>query len=330
MRRLRSIVFISLFFLPLLSACTDRPNTTSLSDEDNTVPLRIVTLAPHLAELVYAVGAEESLVGVSAYSNFPQAVTELPQIGDAFLIDQERLLLLRPDMLLAWKSGTAAHTVDELRGRGYRVEVIATDALKDIAAALKTIGRLTGHAAKADSVAAEFLADINRMRTAAVYDDAIRVFYQVSSRPLYTVNGDHYISELIELCGGKNIFSDLGTLAPLVSEEAVLVRDPEVMIAGRISPDQLVLSEWQRWPALSANRLDNFFYIPADLLARPTPRLVAAGAMICALLQRARMHKAEQLVTSLVMPVPRTGEIMYGSDPITLPLRSRSAPPAGR
>jgi len=296
-RRWHLIAFISVFLLSSLSACIDRPDTTSLSGESNATALRIVTLAPHLAELVYAVGAGESLVGVSAYSNFPQAVTELPQIGDAFLIDQEQLLLLRPDVLLAWKSGTAAHTVDELRSRGYRVEVISTGGLYDIAAALKTIGQLTGHAVEANSVAAEFLADIDRMRNSHAYGDTIRVFYQISSRPLYTVNGDHYVSELIELCGGKNIFSDLGALAPLVSEEAVLVRDPEVMIAGRISADELVLSEWQRWPALTANILDNYFYVPADLLARPTPRLIDVGAMICAQLETARMNKARRVET---------------------------------
>ncbi len=294
MRRWRLIVFILVFFLALISACTDRPDATIQFDENNAAALRIVTLAPHLAELVYAVGAGKSLVGVSAYSNFPQAVKELPQIGDAFLIDQEQLLLLRPDVLLAWKSGTAAHTVDELRSRGYRVEVIPTGSLHDIADALKTIGRLTGHSSEADSVATEFLADLDAMSTSYAYGDAIRVFYQVSSRPLYTVNGDHYVSELIELCGGKNIFSDLNGLAPLVSEEAVLVRDPEVMIAGRLATDDRVLSEWRRWPALTANVLDNYFYVPADLLARPTPRLVEVGAMICAQLEEARTNKAER------------------------------------
>lgn len=294
MRRWHLIVFISVILLSLLSACIDRPDATSLSGESNAAALRIVTLAPHLAELVYAVGAGDSLVGVSAYSNFPQAVTELPQIGDAFLIDQEQLLLLRPDVLLAWKSGTAAHTVDELRSRGYRVEVIQTNGLDDIAEALRTIGRLTGHAIEADSVADAFLADIDRMRVTFTQDSTIRVFYQVSSRPLYTVNSDHYVSELIELCGGKNIFDDLGALAPLVSEEAVLVRDPEVMIAGRIAEDDAMLGEWRRWPTLTANVLDNYFHVPANLLGRPTPRLIAAGTMICEQLEKARANRARE------------------------------------
>jgi len=289
-RRWLPIAFVSACLL-LLPACTDTTEATSAADQSLPGKLRIVTLAPHLAELVYAAGAGELLVGVSAYSNYPEAVKTLPQIGDAFLIDQEQLQLLQPDILLAWESGTAARTVDELRGRGYRVEVIRTNGLNDIADALKTIGYLTGHSAEADSAAAEFLADIERLRVADAQKEAVRVFYQISSRPLYTVNDDHYVSELIALCGGENVFSDLGALAPLVSEEAVLVRDPELMIAGRFADGDEPLADWRHWPALTANALGNLFYLPADLLARPTPRLTRAGTMICEIMQEARQNR---------------------------------------
>lgn len=284
-----AIVSACLFFL--LPACTDTTEATSVAGKSLPGKLRIVTLAPHLAELVYAAGAGETLVGVSAYSNYPPAVKALPHIGDAFLIDQEQLLLLQPDILLAWESGTAVRTVDKLRRRGYRVEVIRTNGLKDIADALKTIGHLTGHSAEADSAAAEFLADIDQLRVADAQNETLRVFYQISSRPLYTVNGDHYVSELIALCGGANIFSDLGALAPLVSEEAVLVRDPELMIAGRFADGDELLDDWRRWPALTASVLDNFFYVPMDLLARPTPRLAEAGTIICEILEEARQNR---------------------------------------
>lgn len=284
----------NLFALFLLTACTDAIDPVTVSRSNDTHTPRIVTLAPHLAELVFSAGAGETLVGVSAYSNYPLAVMELPQIGDAFLIDQEQLFLLRPDFLLAWDGGTATHTVDELRARGYRVELVRTNSLQDIAAAVINIGALTGHEIEAESVAATYLADIEQLRKLNEHDDSIRVFYQIAARPLYTANGDHYVSELIELCGGENIFADLGALAPLVSEEAVLVRNPEVMIAGRLSDDAVSLEGWQRWPALTANVLDNFFYVPADLLARPTPRLVQAGKLICAALEDGRRNRALQ------------------------------------
>jgi len=277
----------------LLASCSDSTAPALPTSEVAREELRVVTLAPHLAELVYAAGAGASLVGVSAYSNYPAEVLGLPQIGDAFLIDQEQLLLLRPDILLVWKSGTAAHTVDALRERGYRIEMIKTRGLNDIAAALRTIGSLTGHEATANAAADSFTARIDALRIAPSDERAVRVFYQVSSRPLYTVNGDHYVSELIELCGGENIFSDLGALAPLVAEEAVLIRDPELLLAGQSADDDLVLSAWRHWPALAANVLDNFAYLPADLIARPTPRLAEAGALICAAISNVReaMHQ---------------------------------------
>lgn len=294
MRQPTVLKLFSYFIFVFLAACGGSPDSAEAPVDESEESLRIVTLAPHLAELVFAAGAGEMLVGVSAYSNYPDAVGELPHIGDAFLIDHEQLLLLRPDILLAWQSGTASHTVDELRARNYRVEQIRTNGLNDIADALRSIGSLTGREAQAESVAAAFVANIERLRESYAQGEPIRVFYQIASRPLYTANGNHYVSELIELCGGDNIFGDLGELAPLVSEEAVLVRDPEVMIAGRVDQEESPLSAWRRWPALSANIQDNYFYIPADLLARPTPRLLQAGEAICEVLQQARVNRAKE------------------------------------
>ena len=253
---------------------------------------RIVTLAPHLAELVYAAGAGEHLIGVSAYSNFPEEVSRLPQVGDAFSVDQEQLAVLRPDVLLAWDSGTPGHTVSELRNLGHRVEVLRTQRLADVAAALIAIGRLTGREEHAATVADRFRAGLERLRQQQRGSEPIRVFYQVSLRPLYTVNAEHYVSELIELCGGQNIFADLADLAPAVSEESVLARDPELLLAGRVHPGDQPLAEWRRWPALAANRFDNRFYVHADLIARATPRLTRAGEAICAWLEEGRRSRA--------------------------------------
>jgi iron complex transport system substrate-binding protein len=293
MRRAGAAVSISVFAFFLLLAGGVASETTTSTDGDRKTDIRLVTLSPHLAELVHAVGAGNMLVGVSAYSNFPASLTALPQIGDAFLIDQEQLLLLRPDMLLAWQSGTPAHAVRDLRNRGYRVETIQTRSLEDIASALKTIGELIGHENQAVSVAAQFARDLQELRVMHAQDDPIRVFYQISQRPLYTANSKHYISEIIEICGGENIFADLGELAPMVSEEAVIVRDPEVMIAGGIDAEDVAFAEWQRWPAMAANAQGNHFYIPADLLARPTPRLVQAATMICNVLDTARENRVQ-------------------------------------
>jgi iron complex transport system substrate-binding protein len=275
--------------------CSPAPGDGERRDHAQPPPgeLRIVSLAPHLAELVFAVGAGDLLVGVTAFTDYPESATALPLVGDAFSLDQEQLAVLKPDLLLAWKSGTAAHVIDELEKRGYRVELIETRGVDDVAFALEEIGRLTGHENEASEAAAEFKRGIEGLARRYRDSEDIAVFYQVSSRPLYTINGDHYVSELVEICGGRNIFDDLSSLAPLVDVEAVLARDPEAMLASDDSR-QDAFSVWQRWPELAANRYGNYFFLPANEIGRATPRLLQAGESLCQALDEARRNRRSQ------------------------------------
>lgn len=251
---------------------------------------RIVSLAPNLTELIYTVGAGEQLVGISAWSDYPSDVQKLPVVGDAFTVDQEQLALANPDLLLVWESGTPAHVVDELRSIGYTVAAIRTRSLDDVAEALIAIGELTGHSSQAAAAAASYRHELQALRSQYAGRAPIRVFYQVAARPLYTVNNEHYISELISVCGGDNIFKDLSKLAPTIDVEAVVDRDPEVMLASTDAGDDAFI-EWQRWPGLAANRLDNQFLLPADEIGRATTRVVVAGNAMCVALQQARANR---------------------------------------
>ena len=252
---------------------------------------RLVTLAPNLTELVYAAGAGDALVGVSAYSDYPPAALELPIIGDAFVVDQEQLAVLQPDLLLVWQSGTPAHVVDELRSVGYNVEVIRTRSLGDVASALRRVGELTGYDDSARRVATSFEENLQTIREKFAGLDDVRVFYQVSRRPLFTVNGEHYVSELIDLCGGSNVFADLNDLAPTIDVEAVVERDPELMLASSDAGED-AFAEWRRWPHIAANRYQNHFLMPADSIGRATPRLAAAGEVVCGAMQEARKRRS--------------------------------------
>ena len=270
----------------IVTACSEPKNTASVPKSAQ----RIVSLAPNLTELVYAIGAGERLVGVSAWSDYPREVLELPVVGDAFTVDQEQLALLEPDLLLVWESGTPAHTVDKLRAVGYNVKTIRTRGLHDIATAMLTLGELTGHRDGAAKAATEFRLQLQSLRDRYQERSAIRVFYQVSARPLYTVNGEHYVSELISICGGNNIFGDLNSLAPTVDVEAVVDRDPEVMLASTDAGDDAFI-EWERWPAIGAIQYGNQFLLPADEIGRATGRLIAAGNAMCIALQQARLNR---------------------------------------
>ena len=272
----------------MLAACSGPAADTVGIADDGT--LRVVTLSPHLAEIVYAVGAGDSLVGVSAYTDYPPAAASAPVVGDAYSLDQERLALLEPDLLLAWDTGTPAHVIDALRRRGYRVEVITTTHLNDVPSALIAVGALLGTPAQAASIASAFRRSFAELSDR--YRDAppISVFYQVDSRPLYTISGSHFVSDLIDVCGGTNIFASLDGLAPLVSVEAVLESDPEVILASS-DAGASAFDEWARWPGLAANRYDNRFLMPANHIGRPTPRLQRAAVAVCDALDEARSNR---------------------------------------
>jgi iron complex transport system substrate-binding protein len=255
-----------------LCACSEPARDTRQGGSSS----RIVTLAPNLAELVFAVGAGDQLVGVSAWSDYPRAVLELPEVGDAFMVDQERLAFINP----------------ELRKRGYRVETVRTRGLDDVAAALRRIGELTGRQEQADEAAEEFTAGLQSLREQYVDQPPIDVFYQVSARPLYTVNREHYVSGLIDICGGRNIFDDLDDLAPAISAEAVIDRNPEVMLASTDAGDD-AFALWDRWPSLAAIKHGNQFLLPADEIGRATPRLLIAGNAMCLALSQARANRSE-------------------------------------
>jgi iron complex transport system substrate-binding protein len=271
----------------LLCACS-KPASESTG---NDAAERVVAFAPHLSEMMFAIGAGDRLVGVSSWSDYPREVLELPEVGDAFSVDQEQLSLLEPDLLLVWESGMPAHTVDELRNRGYRVEVIRTRSLADVGTAMIRLGELTGRRATASEAAEQFRSTLDQL--ADQYRDAepIDVFFQISDRPLYTINREHFISEIIDLCGGRNVFDDLDEMAPSVSAEAVLDRDPEVMLAGTNLGDD-AFDEWARWPGLAANRYGNQFLLPDETIGRPIPRLAMAARSLCIALDQARLNRA--------------------------------------
>ncbi len=271
----------------LLCACS-KPAT----DSTRSGPAeRVVAFAPHVSEMMFAIGAGDQLVGVSSWSDFPREVLELPVIGDAFSVDQEQLSLLQPDLLLVWESGMPAHTVDELRSRGYRVESIRTRNLADVGTAMIRLGELTGRLATAEVAAGQFTDALARLSEQYRDAEPINVFFQISDRPLYTINREHFISEIIRLCGGRNVFDDLDDMAPSVSVEAVLDRDPEVMLAGTNLGDD-AFDEWARWPSLAANRYGNQFLLPDETIGRPIPRLALAGRSLCIALDQARSNRA--------------------------------------
>ncbi len=249
--------------------------------------LRIVSLAPNLTELAYAAGAGEALVGTVEYSDYPAAAQALPRVGDGWRVDTEQLLALRPDLVLAWPSGTPEDTITRLEGLKLRVVPIPTYRLADVPAALRKIGRMAGTSAVAEPAALKFESQVERLRERYSRERTLSVFIQIDDEPLYTVNRRHVISEVVELCGGRNVFADLPQIAPTVAVEAVLAREPQVIL----STDDTIadpMSYWRRWPSLAAVRAGTIYSLSADTLARSTPRLVEGLRATCEALRDAR------------------------------------------
>jgi len=251
---------------------------------------RIVTLAPHLAELVYAAGAGDRLVGTVAFSDQPAAARELPRIGDAFRVDYEQLLALRPDLVLAWKSGNPAPVLDRLRGLGLRVVGFEPVTLDDIGSQIVAIGELAGTAGPAGQAGREWAAGLAALRTRYGGARPVTVFYQVSPQPLVTVTDAHFIGQALALCGARNVFGALPGLTAVVGREAVVMSRPElIFVSGLATPGAgAVGAEWRRWTAVPAVAANRIVAVDPTVMSIPGPRLVGGIRTLCSALDAAR------------------------------------------
>jgi len=249
---------------------------------------RLVTLSPHLTELVFAAGAGQQIVATVEYSEYPDAAALIPRVGDAFRLDIERIVSLKPDLVIAWDSGNPKPAISQLRSLGITVWSVEIREPGDIANILKSTGLATGSPEQANLEANRIeqgLANISEQYRGA---SAVSYFYQVAARPLFTINGDHLISKGLEFCGGKNVFGPEQGLAFQVGHESVIVANPEALFAPYSEDDPDPLSTWKDWPAMRAVNNHALYLLPADPISQATPRFVDTLAQACKLLHRLR------------------------------------------
>lgn len=282
------LIAITVFAQAISAAVTVR------DDYDHAITLaaparRIVSLAPHLTEIAYVAGAGPALVGAAEFSDFPPAARALPRVGGSENINVEAILVLRPDLVLAWPSASNLRALDRLAALGLPVFRSEPRTLEGIARTIERLGQLAASAPVADRAAADFRARVTRLGERYGARSKVRVFYEIWDRPLLTVNGEHVISRVIDLCGGENVFSGLPQLVPPVDHEAVLRADPEVIIAGGSAAEQPQwLNAWRGFRGLSAVEHGHLYTIAPDLLQRQTPRLLDGAERLCAMLETVR------------------------------------------
>lgn len=248
---------------------------------------RIVTLAPFLAELAFTAGAGARLVGASAHSDYPAEARGLPQVAGAMGPDVEALAALRPDLALAWDDSIRREDVERIERLGVRVFVARAKGLDDPARLLEAVARMAG--TDASAAIRSYRERLRKARAAYAGRARVRTFVEVWHQPLTTIGARHWINDMLELCGGENVFSDLAPVAPVVSWEELYRRDPRLVLgAGAAGGEGAFRASWETHPALSAVREGRVAFVDADVLQRPSLRLADGVASVCAALERAR------------------------------------------
>lgn len=290
--------------LPLLLSLN--ANALSVKDDaGHTVELarpamRVMTLAPSLTEMLYEVGGGDKLIGTVEYSNYPAAAAKVERIGSNQKLDLERIAALKPDVVLVWYHGNAQREIERVGALGIPLFYLEPHTIADIPGVMERLGKLVGTDKIAQEAAQRF-----RNRHASLLAQyknrgPINVFYQVSGKPLMTINDDQIISDVIRLCGGRNVFGKELMLVPRLSTESVVAIDPDVIMASHIAssdeaavrnPDGNNVKDWNVFTGMKAVRNKQIWLIPGDQISRHGPRILDAAQAVCKALDEARKVK---------------------------------------
>ena len=287
----------ALILLSGLAAAQVQAAVTVRDDDGKAVTLqkparRVISMAPHITELLFAAGGGSHVVGVAAYSDFPEEAKKIQQIGSSREVDLERIMALKPDLIVVWQPGSSERQIATLRKLGVPLFHNKPQKLEDIPEGVVKLGQLMGTEKAATPVAAELRQQLAGLRSRYGNRPVVRAFYQVWDQPLYTLNGEHIVSEALRLCGGENIFAGLPTMAPVVSVEGVLQKNPEAIFATA-EKNYGGVNMWKPYGTLLAVRNGNLFTIDGNLLNRSGPRMIAGAAILCEKLELARRHRGK-------------------------------------
>ncbi|AJG20647.1 cobalamin-binding protein [Cupriavidus basilensis] len=260
---------------------------------------RVISLAPHVTEMLYAAGGGSRIVGTVSYSDYPPQARDIPRVGDNKALDLERIAALKPDLIVVWRHGNAQKQTDRLRALGLPLFYSEPRKLEGIPSNIERMGVLLGTEPTANSAATSFRQQIDKLRQTYAARAPVTVFYQVWQQPLMTLSGQHLISDVLALCGGRNLFANEALLVPTVSVESVVAGNPEVMMTASMGatrsdrplPD---FAMWERWKQVTAVARGNLYAIDGDLVNRAGPRIAQGAQVVCKDLDDARRKRPAQ------------------------------------
>ncbi len=301
MHALKSAIAMTVVATALLAAPSAQAAVSVVDDAGQTITLaqparRVVSLAPHVTEMIFAAGGGDRIVGTVHYSDYPPQARDIPRVGDNKALDLERIAALKPDLIVVWRHGNAQKQTDRLRALGLPLFYSEPRKLASIPENLEKLGTLLGTATTARRAADNFRQQVETLRKTYATRPPVTVFYQVWQQPLMTLNGQHLVSDMLALCGGRNLFGAETPLVPTVSVEAVVAGNPEAMLTagmGATRSDQPLpdYAMWQRWKQITAVARNNLFVIDGDLVNRAGPRVVQGIEQICKDLDVARSRR---------------------------------------
>jgi vitamin B12 transport system substrate-binding protein len=286
--------YLNILLLGLIGLNASQTVAKSVSD-DLLQKQRIIALAPHIVESLYAIGAGEQIIGTTAHADYPKAAENILRVGNYARLQIEKIIQLKPDVIIAWKTGNPMDDLARLEKYQFKVVYSHPQTLEDVANELIMLGKITGREAVANSVAKKYLLNLQKIKQKYATQNKVRVFYELWSRPLRTVANKAWPQQQIELCGASNPFADAQDDYPSVGLEQVLVTLPQVVIQpgqhSADSPDGLNWLQWQHIPAVK----NNFIFHPnADKAHRMTIRMLDEVVVLCEQIDAARQFYQTQ------------------------------------
>lgn len=287
---------VCLLFIASVFIVTVHAAVSVKDDKENIVVLqqpakRIISLAPHITESLFAAGAGNKIIGAVSYSDYPEAAKKITRVGGYPSLDIEKIVSLKPDLVVAWSSGNNFKQVEKLVALGLTVFMSEPYNPVDIAKTVQRFGVLAGTSKTAEKAAKDFMQHYQSLKKHFSNKEKIKVFYQIWNKPLMTVSGKHLISNIINLCGGINVFSELEALTPVISREAVIASGAEVIVAGGMGNKRPEwANEWKSWRQLAAVKKEQIYFINPDIMQRVGPRILQGADRLCELLDNARKN----------------------------------------
>jgi iron complex transport system substrate-binding protein len=240
-------------------------------------PKRIISLAPNITEILFTLGLDKEVVGVSTHCNFPEAAKHKPRVGSYISLDFERILSLKPDLILATGAGNTIEMVERLEKLGFPTYVIFPKDFDGILMSIGHVGQILGREKEAQEILSNMQARRQAVMELTRGFPRPRVFLQIGEAPIVTVGKGSFADDLIHLAGGENIAAVDGKMYPRLGLEEVLRRAPEVIIISSMNPKgsyDKVLQEWARWKTIPAVKNGRIHLIDSDLIDRPSPRII--------------------------------------------------------